>query len=89
VFEFDDIGEVLLYYCIVIIIIVIMRCIRTVPPEINGSRSVEESSVVIGDSAELHCYASGVPQPTGGRINAFLKPYVVFWGAFRSGTVKG
>jgi len=35
-----------------------------VPPEINGSRTVDETSVVLGSSTELHCHASGVPQPT-------------------------
>jgi len=36
----------------------------SVPPRINGSRTVDETSVVIGSSSELQCHASGVPQPT-------------------------
>jgi len=35
-----------------------------VPPHINRSHVIEEASVVIGNSVDLHCRASGVPQPT-------------------------
>ena len=35
-----------------------------VPPYINDSQTVEETSVVIGSSTELHCSAGGVPSPT-------------------------
>ena len=35
-----------------------------VPPHINDSHAVEETSVVIGSSAEMRCHASGVPRPT-------------------------
>jgi len=36
---------------------------HAVPPHINNSHIVDERSVVVGKSAELHCQASGVPQP--------------------------
>jgi len=35
-----------------------------VPPHINNSRSVEEMSIVMGDSAEMRCETGGIPQPT-------------------------
>ena len=39
-------------------------CVCAVGPHINDSETVDESSVVIGSSTELHCHANGVPQPT-------------------------
>ena len=39
-------------------------CVSIVPAGINGSSgSVEELSVIIGTSTELHCPVTGLPQP--------------------------
>jgi len=36
----------------------------TVPAQINGSETLDETAAVIGSSVDLHCHTDGVPQPT-------------------------